>query len=47
VAVRRQWAEGEARRQANNGCAYLASGVTDAVACARTLPTRRECTEVE
>ncbi len=26
-----------------NACAYLASGVTDGMACARTAPTRSEC----
>ncbi len=31
----------------NNVCAYLASGVTDGIACMRTPPTRRECTAVD
>ena len=36
--------EEEARMGAtNNACAYLASGVTDGMACARTPPTRSEC----
>ena len=26
-----------------NACAYLASGVTDGMACTRTPPTRAEC----
>lgn len=35
----------EALRQAtSNACAFLASGVTDSMACARTPPTREECT---
>ena len=29
-----------------NVCAYLASGVTDGMACMRTPPTRSECTEI-
>lgn len=31
----------------NNVCAYLASGVTDGMACMRTPPTRRECTATD
>ncbi len=30
-----------------NACAYLSSGVTDGIACARTAPTRAECTAAE
>ena len=26
-----------------NACAYLASGVTDSIACTRTPPTRADC----
>jgi hypothetical protein len=37
--------EEEARMAATtNVCAYLSSGVTDSMACSRTLPTRDECT---
>jgi hypothetical protein len=31
----------------NNACAYLASGVTDGIACMRTPPTKDECTAIE
>ncbi len=31
----------------NNVCAYLASGVTDGIACMRTPPTKSECTAIE
>ena len=31
----------------NNACAYLASGVTDNMACMRTPPTKDDCTAVE
>jgi hypothetical protein len=31
----------------NNVCAYLASGVTDGIACMRTPPTRSDCTEIQ
>jgi len=31
----------------NNVCAFLASGVTDGMACMRTPPTRSECTAVD
>lgn len=30
----------------NNVCAYLASGVTDGMACMRTPPTKKECTQL-
>jgi len=30
-----------------NACAYLASGVTDGMACARTPPTRADCTDLD
>jgi hypothetical protein len=30
-----------------NVCAYLSSGVTDSMACARTPPTKAECTSGE
>ena len=34
----------EARAGAvNNACAFLASGVTDSMACERTAPTRDDC----
>ena len=40
--------EGEARMAATtNACAYLSSGVTEGMACARTLPDRVACTAVE
>lgn len=36
--------EAEARAGAvTNACAHLASGVTDSLACERTVPTRVEC----
>jgi hypothetical protein len=36
--------EGDARRAATaNACALVASGVTDSIACERSLPTRAEC----
>jgi len=39
--------EDEARRGAlTNACAYLASGVTDSLACERTPPTKLECVVV-
>ena len=39
--------EEEARRGAlTNACAYLASGVTDSLACERTKPTKMDCTAV-
>ena len=28
----------------NNACAFLASGVTDSIACERTQPTKVDCT---
>ncbi len=31
----------------NNVCAYLASGVTDGMACMRTPPTKKECTAIQ
>jgi hypothetical protein len=31
----------------NNVCAYLASGVTEGMACMRTPPTKSECTALE
>jgi hypothetical protein len=31
----------------NNVCAYLASGVTDNMACMRTPPTKDECRAIE
>ena len=31
----------------NNACAYLASGVTDSMACERTPPTKMECAALE
>jgi hypothetical protein len=30
-----------------NVCAYLASGVTDGMACMRTPPTKSECTAIQ
>ena len=40
--------EGDARTAAtNNACAYLASGVTDSMACARTPPARSECVRLD
>ncbi|TMA77953.1 MAG: hypothetical protein E6J72_15145 [Deltaproteobacteria bacterium] len=30
-----------------NACAFLSSGVTDSMACARTPPTKQECTARE
>lgn len=40
--------EDEARMAATtNACAYLSSGVTDGMACARTPPVRAECTAAE
>jgi hypothetical protein len=30
----------------NNACAFLASGVTDSIACERTQPTKVECTAI-
>ena len=30
-----------------NACAFLSSGVTDSMACARTPPTKAECTARE
>lgn len=34
----------EARAGAiNNACAFLASGVTDSMACERTMPTQDDC----
>lgn len=30
----------------NNVCAFLASGVTDGIACSRTPPTKADCREV-
>jgi hypothetical protein len=39
--------EHEARTGATtNACAYLASGVTDSIACERTEPTKVDCTAV-
>jgi hypothetical protein len=39
--------EHDARMAATtNACAYLASGVTDSLACERTAPTRVDCTAV-
>lgn len=36
--------ETEARTSAiNNACAFLASGVTDSMACERTPPTKLDC----
>jgi hypothetical protein len=29
-----------------NACAFLASGVTDGIACGRTEPTKADCTEL-
>lgn len=38
----------EARRGAvTNACAYLASGVTDSMACERTQPTKADCSAVK
>jgi hypothetical protein len=34
------------REATHNACAYLSSGVTDSMACARTPPTRVECAGV-
>jgi hypothetical protein len=31
----------------NNVCAYLASGVTDNMACMRTAPTKDECRAIQ
>ena len=31
----------------NNACAYLASGVTEGMACMRTPPTRADCHAVQ
>ena len=31
----------------NNVCSYLASGVTDGMACMRTPPSRSECTAID
>jgi ferric-dicitrate binding protein FerR (iron transport regulator) len=44
--------EGERREDAHqaavsNVCAYLASGVTDGMACMRTPPTHDECSEID
>lgn len=40
--------EDEALKAAtDNACAYLASGVTDSIACTHTPPTSRQCTAVE
>jgi hypothetical protein len=37
----------EARASAiNNACAFLASGVTDSMACERTAPTQDDCTAI-
>jgi hypothetical protein len=37
----------EARASAmNNACAFLASGVTDSMACERTPPSRDECVAI-
>jgi hypothetical protein len=30
----------------NNACAFLASGVTDSIACERTPPTKADCTAI-
>lgn len=30
----------------NNACAFLASGVTDSIACERTQPTKVDCTAI-
>mgnify|MGYP001480136640 CR=1 FL=1 len=46
-AVEGQTEEEALAAATNNACAYLASGVTDGIACAHTPPTRRECTAVE
>jgi hypothetical protein len=42
--------DGDSRQEAlmaatNNVCAFLASGVTDTMACSRMPPTKAECTE--
>ncbi len=44
--------EGTSRQEAitaaaTNVCAFLASGVTDSMACVRTPPTKTECTGVD
>jgi hypothetical protein len=40
--------EREARMGATtNVCAYLASGVTDSLACERTMPTKAECQPIQ
>jgi hypothetical protein len=40
--------EREARSGATtNACAFLASGVTDSLACERTMPTKMDCSAVD
>ncbi len=44
--------DGSTRKEAleaatTNVCAFLSSGVTDSMACARTPPTKAECTTAE
>jgi hypothetical protein len=46
-AVEGQTKDEALKAATDNACAYLASGVTDGIACTHTPPTRQECTAVE